>query len=313
MSSDLKLFITFEAKRLGFTHVGFAKADLVSDAEHFNKWLKENYHADMAWMENYLEKRVDPRKLVDGCKTVVCFSTNYYNSEASDESSAKLARYALGDDYHDVLKERLKTLLATVQENFPNVSGRFFTDTAPILERYWAQQAGIGWIGKNTMLISRTHGSYTFLSELLLTAEIEPDTPHENFCGTCTNCLDGCPTSAFEKPFVLNSEKCISYQTIEQRGEISADVEKNLGNNIYGCDICQEVCPWNRFAKLTQDPRFTARESLFNKPMSYWENLTRNEYTELFRKSAAKRAKYDGIKRNIAAVIKHGKSPRENS
>lgn len=265
-------------------------------------WLKLNYHGEMQWMENHLEKRLDPRKLVEGCKTVICLSANYFSNNKSEKGKPHVAQYALGDDYHDILKKKLRILYEAIIATYPEAEGRYFTDTAPILERYWAEKSGIGWVGKNTLLITRNFGSYVFLSELLLNIDIEPDEPHKNYCGSCKACIEKCPTKAFPQAKLLDSKKCISYLTIEHRDEFSLEQEDMLNKNIYGCDICQEVCPWNRFAKETQINEFFPREKILEKTIEEWSSLTEDEFREIFRKSAVKRTKFSGLSRNIKAV-----------
>ena len=306
-SNRLKKFIVSESERLGFDKVGFTKAEKV-DAETenaFRLWLEKGYHGSMKWMENHTEKRLDPSLLVEGGKTVVCFATNYYQPVPYKKNKPYISKYALGDDYHDVLKKRLKQLYQNIQSEFPDVEGRYFTDTAPILERYWAEKSGIGWQGKNTLLLTREFGSYVFLSVMIINQELEPDRAHENFCGTCTACLDGCPTNAFVEAKVLNSTQCISYLTIEYRDAFTDEQSKQIGNNIYGCDICQEVCPWNKFVKECSVDEFKPRSENTNRSMSEWETLTEDTFRTKFTKSAVKRTKFAGLFRNISSVKKN--------
>ena len=298
--TDIKEFIKKEAAKLGFVKTGFAKADRVSQSDKFQEWLDRDYHGTMKWMENHREKRSDPRLLVENCKTVIVLAANYYNP--IQYGDIRISRYVMGDDYHHILKDKLKSLLARMQSKNSEIQGRVFVDTAPILERYWAQKAGIGWQGKNTNLITRDYGSYIFLAEILINLEIEADEEHVDFCGTCSKCLDSCPTNAFPKAYQLDSTKCISYLTIEHRDEFSDEQVKQVDNHLYGCDICQEVCPWNKFAKTTVIPEFQTRLNLIEKNLDFWSNLDTKTYQETLKKSAMKRAKISGLKRNSAAI-----------
>jgi epoxyqueuosine reductase len=303
-STELKEFINREARELGFSKVGFAKAEFVGNSveDLFDKWISDGHHGEMKYMEGNREKRLDPSLLVDGTKTIIVFAANYYNTLNAEDKDINVCQYAQGDDYHDILKGKLKTLLEKLQKINPEIKGRFFSDSAPILERYWAEKAGIGWQGKNSLIITRELGSYVFLSELLLNVELEADEPHKNFCGKCTACLDGCPTNAFKSPGVLDSNKCISYTTIEYRGEFTEEQSESIGTNIYGCDICQEVCPWNNFSKDTTINEFKPRERNLNQSIEIWENMNQEEFSSRFKKSAVKRTKFSGLSRNINAV-----------
>ncbi|MCB0279294.1 MAG: tRNA epoxyqueuosine(34) reductase QueG [Calditrichaeota bacterium] len=298
--SEIKEFIKNEAKRLGFVKTGFARPDMVDQSIAFQNWLDKNYHEDMKWMENHIEKRLDPRKLMDDCKTIIVFAANYHNQV--NYSDVKISRYVLGDDYHIVLKKKLRKLLEAIQQKFPQIEGRFFTDTAPILERYWAQKSGIGWQGKNTNLITRDYGSYIFLAEMLINIELEADQEHADFCGSCAKCLDSCPTNAFVDAYQLNSNKCISYLTIEKRADFSPEESKLIDNNLYGCDICQEVCPWNKFARETEIEEFKNRLHLINKNLDFWSSIDEKTYQQTLKNSAMKRTKLTGIKRNSRAI-----------
>ena len=298
--SNIKYFIKKEAIRLGFSKVGFAKAEPVTQERSFNEWIQKNYHADMAWIEKHREKRFDPTLLVEDCKTVIVFAANYFNPITYDD--VRISRYVMGDDYHLVLKEKLNRLFDSLKKFDSTISGRSFVDTAPILERYWAQKAGIGWQGKNTNLITRDFGSYVFLAEILINIELEPDQEHQDFCGTCSKCLNACPTDAFSNPYQLDSNKCISYITIEYRDELNKAQENQIENHLYGCDICQEVCPWNKFAKTTQIPEFQTRLSLVKKNLDFWSNIDTKTYQKTLQKSAMKRAKISGLKRNAKAI-----------
>jgi epoxyqueuosine reductase len=294
---NLKNFIIYEAKKLGFDKIGFAKAEKIDPKQEvfFKNWIENNHHASMSWMKNHFEKRINPTKLVENAKTVVVFATNYYSAQKNPLFSI----YAQGTDYHDVMKKRFKNFFKVLKENYPEINGRAFTDTAPLFERYFAEKAGIGWQGKNTMLITREFGSYVFLSAMLLDIEITPDSPHENFCGKCTKCLSSCPTDAFVSPFHLDSNNCISYLTIEHRGEFSEEQKHKIHNSVFGCDICQEVCPWNKFAKETQEKKFVPRKEILELTKEKIEQLTEEEFLKIFQKNPVKRTKFDGLKRNL--------------
>ena len=290
----LKEEIITRAKSLGFDLVGVASAHESSHKSYLESWLSNHYQGEMSWFTRNHEKRVNPAELVPDTKSIVCFAINYYNGNANPH----IADYALGTDYHIVLKKRLKQLFRDLKADFPELEARWFTDSAPVLERYWAQQAGLGWIGKNTMLISRQFGSYLFLAEMLINIELEPDTPHDNFCGSCRRCLEACPTDAFDAEYQLNATQCISYLTIEKKTDFAADEAQQIGDHVFGCDVCQEVCPWNRFASLTQDPAFKSRSDIVNLSIDDIVNLTEDEYQQIFKQSAVKRTGFDGLIRN---------------
>lgn len=303
LSSDK---IKAEALRLGFSACGLAPAEAVDETNisSFRQWIADGCEGEMAYMKNYEEKRLDPRLLVEEARTVISVALNYYPETKIPEDEYQIAWYAYGKDYHDVMKEKLKALLTFIQENSSiptsTISGRTFCDTAPILERYWAWRAGLGWIGKNTQLILSHSGSCFFLGELIIDAPADQyDSPQKNRCGSCTRCLNACPTKALEAPFKLNSARCLSYLTIEYRGEFSADMRQKMGKKIYGCDECQRACPWNRFAMPTQVVEFLPSPSLLNMRKEDWHKLTEEQYKTLFKGSAVKRAKYDGLTRNI--------------
>lgn len=300
---DIKEFIKQGALQLGFDKCGVAKLHRVADEHYFEDWLERGYHGTMQWMENHREKRLDPSLMIEDAKVIVVFATNYYQQVES--TNYNISRYALGDDYHVTIKNKLRTLYEQLTNKYPLVKGRYYVDTAPILERYWAQKAGIGWQGKNTNLITREFGSYVFLSEMILNVDLEVDQEHENFCGTCSRCLDDCPTQAFPKAYSLDSNRCISYLTIEHRDEFDEQQQKDIGKHIYGCDICQEVCPWNKFAKETQEASFKSRNYLLKKDAKFWQDLDQQTYQQSFKNSAVKRTKLSGLKRNINAVRKN--------
>ena len=346
----LATLIKAEAHRLGFSACGIARADRVAPAveENLRSWLEKGMNADMAWMENYLDKRLDPRLLMPGLRSIVCVAMNYAPAKQLPDGEPQIAAYALGQDYHDVVKHRLRQLGAfavaeherrkaiseensqqedtekspetehhnnpTPPENQPKVEEkqepfRVFVDSGPVLERYWAVQAGLGWIGKNRQLIIPRAGSMFFLGELFLPFELDYDQSIDSRCGTCSRCIDACPTQALsekrtngtteQQPF--NAELCLSYQTIENRGAISTEAQRAMGNVIYGCDRCQQACPWNKFATPTDIPELQPRDELLTMTREKWDHLTIEQYRQLFKGSAVKRAKYEGLMRNIAA------------
>lgn len=298
-----------EAQRLGFSFVGFAKAEQMDEeARRLEAWLYQGMHGQMQYMENHFEKRVDPTKLVPGAKSVICLMYNYFtDQEQSDPEAPKISKYAYGKDYHFVIKDKLKALLHFIQENIGEVGGRCFVDSAPVLERDWAKRTGIGWIGKNTLLINPKAGSYYFLAELILDLELEYDHPMKDYCGTCTRCIEACPTDAISpQGYLVDGSKCISYLTIELRDAIPNEFQDKMENWMFGCDICQEVCPWNRFAKPHSEPAFEPHPDLLDMSKEDWEEITEDIFREIFKYSAVKRTKYEGLKRNIAFLKKKG-------
>ena len=287
---------------MGFEFVGVSKAEeLTDEARRLETWLNQGFHGKMAYMENHFDKRIDPRKLVEGSKSIVTLLYNYYSEEKqADTDAPKISMYAYGADYHDVIKEKLNIFLAKIKENFGDVNGRCFVDSAPVMEREWAKRSGTGWLGKNTLLIHPKRGSYFFLAELIIDLELEADAPMKDFCGRCTKCIDACPTDAIApEGFLLDSSKCISYLTIELREALPEVFKNNMENWMYGCDICQEVCPWNRFSKPHQEANFLPNENILQLTKSDWEELTEETFKVIFKNSAVKRTKYAGLKRNI--------------
>jgi epoxyqueuosine reductase len=290
------------AKDLGFDFCGVSKADfLEKEAPRLEKWLNENKHGKMSYMENHFDKRLDPRLLVPGAKSVVSLLFNYYNpTKQEDPTAPKISQYAYGEDYHFVVKRKLKTFFTRIQDEIGEVDGRVFVDSAPVMDKAWAEKSGIGWIGKNVNLINKKRGSFFFIAELILDLELNPDTPDKDHCGTCTRCIDACPTSAIEKPYVVNGSKCISYLTIELKDEIiPSEFKENMDNWMFGCDICQDVCPWNRFSTPQQVDAFQPKNELLNMSKREWQELTQEVFQELFKNSAVKRTKFIGLKRNI--------------
>lgn len=290
-----------KAKKTGFDACGIAQvATADTEALFFDRWLKEGNHAGMAYMENHREIRLNPAGLVEGAKTVISVALNYYPEQKLPPEAPHIAYYAYGKDYHFVIKEMLNELWSAVTGQTDTGTARFFTDSAPILERYWAWKAGLGWIGKNTNLIIPGKGSFFFLGEIVTSLEADHyDMPQKDRCGSCSRCLEACPTEALEGPRHLNARKCLSYLTIENRGEIPAEQAACLGNRLYGCDTCQEVCPWNRFARPTRIEAFRPAPALLSLRKEDLKGFSREEYNRIFAKSAVKRAKYEGLIRNI--------------
>lgn len=286
---------------MGFQFCGISKADfLEEEAPRLEQWLAKNYQGKMAYMANHFDKRLDPRKLVDGAKSVVSLLYNYAPEEnVFDDKDYKISRYAYGDDYHIVIKDKLRELMQWMQQEIGEVGGRVFVDSAPVMERAWAAKSGLGWIGKHSLLIHKGKGSYFFLAELILDIALEPDGPVKDYCGTCTRCLDACPTDAIVEPYWVDGSKCISYLTIELKDEIPSEFQGKYGNWIFGCDICQEVCPWNRFAEKHQESRFMPNEELKGMKNSDWEELTEEVFRVISKNSPMKRTKFQGLKRNI--------------
>ena len=291
-----------EAQRLGFMQCGIAKADFLEDeAPRLEKWLHNNQHGQMAYMENHFDKRLDPRLLVDDAKSVISLTLNYY-SEAKqiDPDAPKISKYAFGADYHQVIKSKLFELLEFISENIGEVAGRAFVDSAPVLDRAWAKRACIGWIGKNSNLINKKSGSFFFLAELIIDLDLEYDNAFEtDHCGTCSKCIDACPTEAILSPFIIDAKKCISYLTIELKEEIPNSFNDKMDNWMFGCDICQDVCPWNRFAVPNTEPSFKPNEQLISMRKSDWLDITEEVFQTIFKNSAVKRTKFKGLTRNI--------------
>ena len=281
---------------------GIAKAGLLEEeAPRLENWLKQGMQGEMHYMENHFDKRLDPRLLVDGAKSVISLGLNYYTEQAqSDPSAPKISKYAFGEDYHQVIKAKLKQLLELINEKIGEVNGRAFVDSAPVLDKAWAKKAGLGWIGKNTNLINTKKGSFFFLAELIVDIELEYDIPSTaDHCGTCTRCIDACPTEAIVAPYVVDGSRCISYLTIELKNEIPREFAGKMDNWMFGCDVCQDVCPWNRFSVLNHEPAFQPTEPLLEMDRSDWEEITEEVFQKVFKNSAVKRTKFSGLKRNI--------------
>lgn len=295
--------IKAEAKALGFMFCGISKAGfLEQEAPVLEAWLKKGMHGEMQYMENHFDKRLDPRLLVDGARSVISLGLNYYtDKQQTDPQAPKISKYAYGDDYHAVIKEKLNLLLFCIREELGDVNGRAFVDSAPVLDKAWAKKAGLGWVGKNTNLISKQNGSYFFLAELIIDAGLEYDTSTAtDHCGNCTRCIDACPTGAIVAPYVVDGSRCISYLTIELKNEIPQHFAGKMDNWMFGCDVCQDVCPWNRFSVLHANPAFDPPNGLLDMTRREWQEITEETFKKVFKRSAVKRAKFDGLKRNIA-------------
>jgi epoxyqueuosine reductase len=300
-SNNYKQLIKDKATELGFFYCGFSKADfLEEEAPRLENWLNLNYQGKMSYMANYFDKRLDPRLLVDDAKTVVSLLLNYYPEKKQHSESPKISKYAYGEDYHTVIKDKLKELFQFLKENIGDVNGRAFVDSAPVMDKVWAKKSGLGWIGKNSNLIHPKEGSFFFIAELIIDLEIEPDGPMKDYCGTCTKCIDACPTEAIVQPYQVDGSKCISYLTIELKDELlPSEFKGKMDNWMFGCDICQDVCPWNRFSKITQEPRFIPNPLLLELNSTEWKELNEEVFNQMFKLSAVKRTKYNGLKRNI--------------
>lgn len=299
--------IKAHAKALGFLSCGISQATfLEEEAPRLERWLKGNMHGEMAYMENHFDKRLDPRLLVDGAQSVISLLLNYYQEPLNNEGP-KISRYALGEDYHFVIKRKLKELLNWLQEEAGEVNGRAFVDSAPVLDKAWAKRSGLGWVGKNSNLITPSVGSYYFIAELIIDLPLHYDTPINDYCGTCTRCLDACPTEAIVQPYVVDGSKCISYATIELKNSIPDFFLGKMDDWMFGCDVCQEVCPWNRFSSPHQEPAFEASPEMKSMTRKDWLELTEEVFQEIAKKSPMKRPGYAGIKRNMEFL--HRKDP----
>lgn len=300
--SDRSALIKEKAIDLGFLLCGISKAQyLEKEAANLEHWLAQNYHGEMSYMANHFDKRVDPTVLVPGSKSVISLAYNYFNpTRQDDEDAPKLSMYAYGKDYHKVVRKKLNQLFGWIKETFGDIDGRVFVDSAPILERDWAKRSGIGWIGKNTLLIHPRKGSFFFLAEIILDLDLQYDSPISDYCGTCTRCIDACPTNAIdEQGYVMDGSKCISYLTIELKDEMPAEFKGKMDNWMFGCDICQQVCPWNRFSMPHDEAEFIPKEDLLTMTKDDWQNMTQSTFDSLFEGSAVKRTKYEGLSRNI--------------
>jgi epoxyqueuosine reductase len=307
--SDLTGAIKKKAFALGFAKAGIARAGEV-EKSRLEQWLQRRFHGDMQYMENHAEKRTDPRKLVKGAKSVISVAMNYYTpfQHSSQPDKGKISRYAWGDDYHDVLKGRLDLLLQEIQSLDKNINGRVFVDTAPIMDKQWAVRSGIGWQGKHSNVITRELGSWIFLGEVVVDIELDYDEPIAEYCGTCTRCLEACPTGAIVEPYIVDARKCISYLTVELKPDkkIPARLQPKLGRWIFGCDICQDVCPWNKkFAQETEEKAFQPRPANLNPDLAELAQMTQEEFRQRNKKSPLTRPKYRGFLRNVTVALRN--------
>jgi len=305
---ELSATIREKALELGFAGCGFSRAEaLPEDARRLKTWLEEGRHARMGYMANHFEKRTDPTLLVDGARSVISLLYNYYTDKVQEDSEAPiLSKYAYGKDYHFVMKDKMQVLFDFIKSMHPDAEGRVFVDSAPVLDRAWAKQAGLGWVGKNSMLISRSAGSFFFIGEIILDLVLEyNEIPESDFCGSCNRCIEACPTGAILDTRSIDSERCISYQTIENKGEVSSEIEDKLAGRVFGCDICQDVCPWNRKAEKHQEPAFNPDRELLLMSRENWLKLGKEKYKLLFHQSPVERAGYEKIKRNLDSLQKN--------
>ncbi len=292
-----------EAKRLGFDFCGISKAEfLEEEAPRLENWLKAGMHGKMEYMENHFDKRLNPTLLVDDAKSVISLLFNYYPQQIQNPEAPKISKYAYGYDYHEVVKEKLNEFLNSLKEKIGDINGRAFVDSAPVMDKAWAKKSGLGWIGKNANLINKQHGSFFFIAELIIDLELEYDGPIKDYCGTCTKCIDACPTEAIVEPFIVDGSKCISYLTIELKEAIPGDFKNKMDNWAFGCDICQDVCPWNRFSSPHHELQFHNQTGLLNLTTKEWHELTEETFQKIFKKSAIKRTKYKGLKRNLEFI-----------
>lgn len=292
--------IKTEAKRLGFDFCGISKAEfLEEEAPRLEKWLKTSMHGQMQYMENYFDKRLDPTLLVEGAKSVVSLLFNYYPDQAQNPDAPKISKYAYGNDYHEIIKEKLKEFVYTLKEQIGDINGRVFVDSAPVLDKAWAKKSGLGWIGKNANLINKQQGSFFFIAELIIDVDLEYDGPIKDYCGTCTKCIEACPTEAIVAPYIVDGSKCISYLTIELKEAIPSEFKHKMDNWAFGCDVCQDVCPWNSFSQVHHEPQLKNTNGLIDFSKDEWYELSEELFNSVFKHSAIKRTKYNGLKRNL--------------
>ena len=299
--NNLSKIIKSEALSIGFLSCGISKAEFLSEeAPKLENWLKSGFNGEMSYMERNFDKRLDPRLLVPGCKSVISLLFNYYTEKkAKNDYEPKISSYAYGKDYHFVIKARLRELLSRIKNLVGDINGRVFVDSAPVMDKAWAKKSGLGWIGKNTNLINKKTGSFFFIAEIILDLELEYDHPTTDHCGSCTACIDSCPTNALATPYKIDATKCISYATIELKNNIPNSFKDNMKGWIFGCDICQDVCPWNRFSKNHNEPSFEDKKNISNMSKKQWEDLTKEVFDKVFKESPIKRTGYSGIKRNL--------------
>lgn len=295
--------IKTEAKRLGFDFCGISKAEFLSEeAPKLEAWLKSNRHGKMEYMENHFDKRLDPTLLVEGAKSVISLLYNYYPEQTQNPEAPKISKYAYGLDYHDIIKDKLKEFLNTLKEQIGDINGRAFVDSAPVLDKAWAKKSGLGWIGKNSNLINKQKGSFFFIAELIIDLNLEYDGPIKDYCGTCTKCIDACPTGAIVDPYIVDGSKCISYLTIELKDAIPVEFKNKMDNWAFGCDVCQDVCPWNSFSEAHHEPQFKNTNGLLDYSTSDWYDLSEELFSKVFKGSAVKRTKFKGLKRNLEFI-----------
>ena len=294
-----------KAVDLGFSSCGISQARFLKEEEKkFEDWLNHGYHGSMDYLNKNFDKRLDPRKLVHGSKSVISLTYNYYPpKKLVRKNNFIISKYAYGKDYHKILKKKLRKLFFFMKENIGNIEGRVFVDSAPVHERAWAKLSGLGWIGKNSLLINKKMGSYFFIAEIISDLDLEYDSPVSDMCGKCTRCIDACPTDAITKAQVIDAQKCISYLTIENKKKIPKELQKNMNGYIFGCDICQEVCPWNRFSKPHNEESFLPNKEIKKYRKKDWIELTEETFNIIFKGSAIKRTKYKGLKRNIKVYL----------
>ena len=296
-----------KAEKFGFQSCGISKAEfLEEEAPRLEAWLNKGYHGEMKYMENHFDKRLDPTLLVDGAKSVISLSYNYFPKVKIDEiNNFKISKYAYGEDYHEVIKDILKNMVAEIQEEIGEFGFRVFVDSAPVLEKAWARKSGLGWVGKNANLITKKHGSFYFLAEIICDLELEYDLPVTDHCGSCRACIDACPTQAIVSDRIVDGSKCISYATIELKNEIPDYFNGKMDDWMFGCDVCQDVCPWNRFSAPTLQEKFAPNFQKLNFRKNEWKELTQELFSEIFKKSAVKRTKFSGLMRNINLLKDH--------
>ncbi len=289
-----------EAKRLGFDYCGISKADfLEEEAPRLEKWLKLKMQGEMHYMENYFDKRLDPRLLVEGSKCVISLLLNYFPAQTQNPTAPQISKYAYGNDYHDVIKAKCKELVETLKAEIGDFNGRCFVDSAPVMDKAWASRSGLGWVGKNANLINKKSGSFFFIAEIICDLDLEFDSPIKDYCGTCTMCMDACPTQAIVAPYTVDGSKCISYLTIELKNSIPNEFKEKMDDWVFGCDVCQDVCPWNRFSKPHSEPLFESKTGILDWSRNEWQEITEETFKKVFSKSAVKRTKFSGLQRNI--------------
>jgi len=293
-------FVKKTVKEHGFLNCGISQSGfLEEEAPHVESWLSNGYHGSMQWMENHFDKRLDTSKLVEGSKSVITMTFNYFPEEFQKPGAPKVAKYAYGEDYHFVLKDKMRLVLESLQREIGAFESRIFVDSAPVLERAWAAKSGLGWIGKHSLLLSKKQGSFFFIAQIICDLELDYDGPTTDHCGSCTACIDACPTDAIVADRIVDSNKCISYLTIELKDQISNDFKDQMEDWIFGCDICQDVCPWNRFSTPNQEARFKPRDAILQNSLEDWEEITEDVFKDIFKKSAVKRTKFSGFLRNL--------------